>query len=235
MNSVRQNAPGLTAATALAAALSTLVACATAGTEGVGDDDSSGDGPDAGAGFVDAGGSFADAAGMIDASGTTDAAPASIDAAPTGTPDAAPASACPSGATCTGATVLGSVSGDTANQKLTASGHQSAWFRVRVTENFDDITGLTLRVGAKLTSPTGGADYDVFLYVSTGQDVLECSTTSGSTTSTGTVNNVHAEWGEGLFANGADDDRDVSIEVRPVSGTCTAGQPWQLEVEGNWP
>jgi hypothetical protein len=50
----------------------------------------------------------------------------------------------------------------------------------------------------------------------------------------GTTDTNRAEWGEGAIANGSDDSRHVSIEVRPVSGTCAPGQTWQLEVEGNW-
>jgi len=152
--------------------------------------------------------------------------------------DAAPAvdavsSVCPSAATCPTAMMLGSVSGDTANMKLSAMGHQSAWFRVRVTEDDSDVIGLTLRAAAKLTSPAT-VDFDVFVYVNTGSNVVECSTTVGTTTTTGTVNETRAEWGEGTIANGSDDGRDVSIEVRPISGTCAVGQTWQLEIEGNW-
>lgn len=165
---------------------------------------------------------------------------------PTPTPDAALIDApmmmidapsgvsCAGGLTCAGAQMLGSVSGDTGNAKLTASGYQSAWYRVRVTEDDSDVFGLTLRVGAKLTSPAG-AMFDVLVYVNTGSDVVECSTTVGSATTAGATKTIHAEWGEtGAFSNGSDDGRNVSIEVRPVSGTCAPNQTWQLEVEGNW-
>lgn len=140
---------------------------------------------------------------------------------------------CPSAATCQAAMSLGTVSGDTQNQKLSSMGHQSAWFRVRVTEDDSDIPGLTLRVGAKLTSPAT-ADYDVFVYLNAGSNVVECSTTVGTTTNNGTINETRAEWGEGAIPNGSDDGRDVSIEVRPISGNCSPQQPWQLEIEGNW-
>jgi hypothetical protein len=140
---------------------------------------------------------------------------------------------CASAATCPAAMMLGSVSGDTGNAKLGAMGHQSAWFRVRVTENDSDILGLTLRAAAKLTSPTG-SDFDVFVYVNTGSDVVECSTTIGTTTTNGTVNETRAEWGEGTIPNGSDDGRDISLEVRPISTSCAPDRMWQLEVEGNW-
>jgi hypothetical protein len=145
----------------------------------------------------------------------------------------APMNVCPSAATCQTAMTLGQVSGDTGNMKLTAMGYQSAWFRVRVTEDNNDIIGLTLRGSAKLTSPSA-ADFDVFVYVNAGSDVIECTTTTGTTTTNGTVNQVRAEWGEGTIPNGSNDSRHMSIEVRPISGTCAPNQMWQLEVEGNW-
>jgi hypothetical protein len=148
-------------------------------------------------------------------------------------PDAMPVDLCPSAATCQTALTLGTVSGDTGNAKLSAMGTQSAWFRVRVTENDNNAPGLTLRVGAKLTSPSA-VDFDVFVYVNVGSDVIECSTTVGTTTTTGTINEDRAEWGEGFVPNGSDDSRNVSIEVRPIAGSCSAAQQWQLDIEGNW-
>lgn len=148
--------------------------------------------------------------------------------------DAPSGSACASAMTCAGAQMLGTVSGDTGNAKLTASGYQSAWYRVRVTEDDSSVFGLTLRVGAKVTSPSG-AMFDVFVYLNTGSDVVECSSTVGTSTTAGSTKTVHAEWGEtGSFSNGSDDGRNASIEIRPVSGTCAPNQMWQLEVEGNW-
>src|SRR3954471_5816730 len=105
-------------------------------------------------------------------------------------PDAPSGSVCASAQTCTGAMMLGSVSGDTGNAKLTASGYQSAWYRVRVTEDDSDVFGLTLRVGANLTSPSG-AQFDVFVYLNTGSDVVQCTTTVGSSTTSGSTKTVH--------------------------------------------
>ena len=143
------------------------------------------------------------------------------------------ANACPSTDTCTGATMLGSVSGDTGNQKLTASGYRSAWYRVRVTEDDSGIAGVTLRVGANLTSPSG-LHFDTFVYLNSGSDAVECATTTGSTSTAGNVETVRAEWGEGAIANGSDDGRYVSIEVRPPASGCAPAQAWQLEIEGDW-
>lgn len=148
-------------------------------------------------------------------------------------PSDAMSSACPSTAMCSSAVPLGTVSGDSQNQKLLARGHQSAWFRVRVTEDDSDFPGVVLRVAAKLTSPPG-VMFDTFVYVNTGSDAVECSVTTGTKTNTGTTE-VRAEWGEGLIPNGNDDGRDVSIEVRPLSTNCSQNAMWQLEIEGNWP
>jgi hypothetical protein len=165
---------------------------------------------------------------------TVDAAPGTPDAEPPPpTPDAAPpGTPCTSNATCAAAQSLGMISGDSGSQKVNGSGYQSAWFRVRATEDDDGIFGLTLLVTATLTSPPG-ADFDVFMYVNTGSDSVECSATIGDHSSSGSTDSVTAEWGEGALANGAADDRDVSIEVRPVSGVCSPGATWTLQVAGN--
>src|SRR5688500_5915692 len=151
-----------------------------------------------------------DAAG-IDAAVKRDAA---IDAPP------GEQNVCPSAITCATAMSLGTVSGDTANMKLSMSGYQSAWFRVRVTEDDSDFPGLSLRMAAKVTSPAG-VQFDAFVYVNAGNDTVECSTTTGTKSNTGGVTQVRAEWGEGLAPNGSDDGRDVSIEVRPLGTNCS--------------
>ncbi|MDB4955758.1 MAG: hypothetical protein JWO36_3327 [Myxococcales bacterium] len=127
---------------------------------------------------------------------------------------------------------LGSISGDTGGAMVTASGYQAAWFRVRVTEDDSGVFGVKLSVTTRLTSPAN-SNYDVFVYVNTGSDVIECTTPSGTATTTGTTDALGLSWGEGTVANGNDDGRSVSIEVRPISGMCSAAQPWQLVVVGN--
>jgi hypothetical protein len=136
--------------------------------------------------------------------------------------------------TCQTATMLGNVSGDSNNQKLMASGHRGAWYRVRVTEDSSSIGGLSLRVAAKLTSPAS-PQFDVFVYVNSGSDQVECASTTGTVTTNGNTKQVRAEWGEGTISNGSDDSRNVSIEIRPLAASgCSGNAMWQLEVEGNW-
>jgi len=165
--------------------------------------------------------------GGIDAPVLRPDSPPAIDAAPD-----APASMCASSATCAAAMDLGSVSGDTGAGMITASGYQAAWYRVRVTEDDSSVIGAKLHVTARLTSPAG-TNYDVYLYVNEGSDVVECTTVSGSGTATGTLDSASISWGEGTISNGTDDSRNVSIEIRPVSGPCSASQPFQLLVLGN--
>jgi hypothetical protein len=161
-----------------------------------------------------------------DAAGKRDAA---IDA-----PNPDGPSTCPSAATCAGAMMLMDVSGDSGNTKRSASGYQSAWFRVRVTEDDEDIPGLTLRVASKLTFPAD-VGFETFVYVNAGSDVpSECAITTGTRATVGNVQTVKAEWGEGFVPNGVSDSRNVTVEVRPVGTNCSPSSMWQLEVEGNW-
>jgi len=97
-----------------------------------------------------------------------------------------------------------------------------------VTEDDSGVLGVKLSMTARLTSPSS-ADYDVFVYVNTGSDTVECTTPSG----TGTADEKYLLWGEGSISNGSDDGRTVSVEVRPVSGACTPSQPWQLVLIGD--
>jgi hypothetical protein len=140
---------------------------------------------------------------------------------------------CESTDTCVAAATLGAISGDTPSPAVTATGHTAAWFRVRVTENNDDAAGRTLRVEARLAVPAA-ADFDIFIYANVTADAVECATSVATASTTGTVKLVRASWGEGAIANGVNDGRDVSIEIRPIAGTCTAEQPWMLTVAGNW-
>jgi hypothetical protein len=192
------------------------------------------------AGCASAGSDTGGGNNAADASASLDAPTPLIDAAIADAPPIdpppmdAPLATCTGADTCQTATMLGTVSGDSGNIRLNGSGYQSAWYRVRVTEDDSDIFGLSLRVGATVTSSANAA-FDVFIYVNTGSDTIECSTTTGTKSVSGNVRQVRAEWGEGTFSNGSDDGRTVSIEVRPLATSgCSAADTWQLEVEGNW-
>jgi len=53
-------------------------------------------------------------------------------------------------------------------------------------------------------------------------------------TTSGTVKQVRASWGEDVVSDGETDSRDVSIEVVPRSAACSPAARWQLAIEGNW-
>jgi hypothetical protein len=141
--------------------------------------------------------------------------------------DAGSAATCQTSDTCATATKLGMVSGDTDSRTLTAQGNRAAWFRVRVTED-DPFSDGSMHVLATLTPPAG-EDFDVRVYVNAGTDVLECTNATGMATTSGTAKEVRASWQD--VSNDA--SRDVSIEVRPLSGSCSPTASWQLVIEGN--
>lgn len=140
--------------------------------------------------------------------------------------------ACASPNACSGATDLGSVSGDTGADVKNTDGSTSQWFKVRVTENDEGAIGKQLWMTATLVSPPG-ANFDLFVYVPN-SDTMECSTVSSHSTSTSSTDSAQVKFGEGgLIPNGSSDSRTVTIEVRHVSGTCNPSAKWTLKVEGN--
>jgi hypothetical protein len=141
---------------------------------------------------------------------------------------------CTSTDTCANVNLLGSVSGDTGNVKLMANGFSAAWLRIRVTEDDSSFGGRRLKIGLRLTSPSA-VGFDVVGYVNTGADTMECMTTLGTPVPNGNVDTLEMTWGELGGANGANDGRFVSIEIKPTSLGCTTSQLWALEIEGNPP
>jgi hypothetical protein len=146
-------------------------------------------------------------------------------------PPPPPPPTCDAPNTCVASTNLGSVSGDTGADMQSTQGTTSQWFQVRVSENDSSVFATSLRMKATLVSPAG-ANFDLYVYVP-GSDTIECSAVSASSTTTGS-DQASVEFGEsGTFSNGSNDDRTVTVEVRHVSGTCSAGAKWTLSVFGN--
>ena len=146
--------------------------------------------------------------------------------------DAPPQDLCTSSATCAAAMDLGSVSGDDVTSSVTASGYQSAWYKVRVTEDDSSPFANDLAILAQLTSPPG-TNYDVYVYVNTGSDVVECTTPTGSGTSTGTTDQARLTWGETGRSRTATmtaarsrsrcgRSRDRALRARRTSSSCSA-------------
>lgn len=159
------------------------------------------------------------------------AATAPLDAQPAG---ASPPVDCASADTCLAAPLLGTVSGDTDHQVLTATGSRAAWYRVRATENDSTLTGRKMRIVARLASPASAA-FDVRIYLNAAMDAVECATPIGGSATICDLKVAVANWGEDAFPNFVEDGRDVAIEIRPISGTCVATARWELTVEGNPP
>lgn len=169
-----------------------------------------------------------DDAGTGDDGGSSDAGTDSGGPPP---PPPPPPPTCNAPNTCPTSVSLGSVSGDTGSDMQTTQGTTSQWFTLRVSENDSSIFANSLEMKATLVSPAG-ANFDLYVYVP-GSDTLECSAVSASSTTTGT-DEAGVEFGEsGTFSNGNNDDRTVTVEVRHVSGTCSAGSKWTLTLFGN--
>jgi hypothetical protein len=192
---------------------------------GTGAGDDSGDPPEG-----DAGGDTATSTFDANPGPGFDAAP--VDAAPD--PGDGSSAACTAPDTCLTADNLPSVSGDTSSASQSATGFTSKWLMVTFTEDDSSPIGQPMNAHVTLTSPPG-ANFDLFLYVNTGGSATDraCSTVSASSTNATGVDNASFSWGEGTVANGSDDTRIVSIEVRFISGACAPGSKWTLSVSGN--
>ncbi len=149
-----------------------------------------------------------------------------------GTPDSGTTVSCNAPNTCTGATKLGNVSGDTGSDVQTASGTTSEWFTVRVTEDDTGLFATRLALTATLTSPPG-SNFDLFFYVPS-TDTVECSAVSQQSAKTSGPDTASVQFGEtGAFFDNVDDSRTVTVEVRHVSGNCDPAQKWTLTLNGN--
>lgn len=122
---------------------------------------------------------------------------------------------------CTGATDLGTISGDLGGDVQSRSGHGEQWFKVFVSETNNNT--VDLRASVSLSSPAG-TDYDLFVYA----DTCGTSAIGSSTLGPGVLDHVGVQWADNFFG---DDGRTLFIEVRLQSGnTC---DNWTLTVSGN--
>ncbi|HOD23394.1 MAG TPA: hypothetical protein PKK83_13940 [Polyangiaceae bacterium] len=113
------------------------------------------------------------------------------------------------------------------------TGATSEWLRVRVLEANESVVGQKLKVTITL-QPANQTNFDLFVFVNKGSDVIECSDLAGSSMETlSKPDTVSVSWGEGSVANGDDDHRWVSIEVRHKTGECDTTKKWTLTVKGN--
>ena len=142
--------------------------------------------------------------------------------------------ACTSPNTCQAATSLGTMSGDTSGSDLSSQGDTAEWFVADIIENDSSPLGVPMKLKVTLTSPPG-MNFDLYVYLGGSVNAIECTSVKASSTNgVGQTDTVSLEWGEtGALANGVDDSRHVSVEVRYVSGTCDPSSKWSLDLHGH--
>ena len=136
---------------------------------------------------------------------------------------------------CTAATSLGSVSGDTGSGVKTATGNNSQFLQVTVTE--DDSSLLSSKdPKVRITLTSTGGNFDLYTYLGPSKGDgggIECSTIKASSTNPASSDDLVAlTWNDNRPIGGHDDTRVVSIEVRATMPSCE-GASWSLKVEGN--
>jgi hypothetical protein len=203
--------------------LAVVLACVACGTDGLLQGD----------GFVPNGTlPIAPASNRLDAGGGCDGA--GCDAS---VPDSAPVKTVPDGATppsntCQTARDIGTLSGDTGAQTLTANGTCSEWISLRATEDNSGAIGAPMKV--KLTLQSHGHNFDLYAYFNAVRDVVSCDSPAAKSETLGTVDEViPLMWGEGSVANGSDDSRTIRLAIQSGDGPCPAGSGWTLKAEGN--
>jgi hypothetical protein len=142
------------------------------------------------------------------------------------------AATCKTSVTCATATTLTAIGGDRAGaSSSSATGYQAAWYSIRLNETDASPFADPMSIKTTLTSPSGTV-FDLLIYVDTGNDVVDCTTPTGSVTTSGTSETSDIKWGEsGTFANGANDSRTVSIQISPPSGSgCSPSETWSLSI-----
>jgi hypothetical protein len=140
---------------------------------------------------------------------------------------------CPELNTCATATGLGTLAGDETNPgNVTASGTGQQFFSARITENNHSPLGEALELKTTLAVPAG-SDFDLYVYVDTQTDVSPCPLlpAQASANGPGTQEETILTWGDGITGSGADDSRDVVVEVR-FGGFACEGE-WNLTLQGN--
>lgn len=178
-----------------------------------------------------------DSASSVDTgSSTTDSggSPTDTGSSTTDTGSGTPCSKLGSSECASSFTDLGSVSGDKGSGTKTASGSDSQWFHVLVSEDDSSLfSSVDLKVRVTL-SPTKG-NFDLYLYQGKAAGDgggVECTTpTSFSTNATGD-DVASLKWSDNRPIGGFDDTRTISIEVRATDAICTDAS-WSLLVEGN--
>lgn len=155
-----------------------------------------------------------------------------FDAPTTATDGGAPTTSCSTTITCASPTTLTGIGGDeTGASSSSASGYQATWLSIRVSETDNGPFGDPMSMQATLTSPSGTM-FDLQVYVPGDASSTDCTSPTGTVTTSGDTETWSLEWGEtGTFANGTDDSRTISIQVSPRSGNqCSSNATWSLSI-----
>jgi hypothetical protein len=186
---------------------------------------------------TDSGSSSADDTGTsaADSESPKDSGSAPIDsgAPPTDSSSGTPCSTL-TAADCTSASSIGSVSGDTGSGVKTATGTDSKFVRVTVTED-DSAVFSSKDPKARITLKSTGGNFDLYVYLGPSKGDgggVECTTLKASATEPAADDVVSIAWNDNRPIGGHDDTRVVTIEVRATMPSC-AGASWTLTVEGN--
>lgn len=135
---------------------------------------------------------------------------------------------------CTSATNLGSMSGDGGSGVKTATGTDSKFLRVTLSED-DSSLFSSKDLRARITLTSTGGNFDLFVYMGATKGDgggLECSTVKSSSTSATGSDAVSLSWNDNRPVGGHDDTRVLTVEVRATMAKCD-GASWDLRVEGN--
>jgi len=138
---------------------------------------------------------------------------------------------CSNALTCPMASSIGSIAGDQGADLVNTSGSEPTWVTFQVAELDEDIVGVAMSFTVTLTSPAG-ADFDLYVYRGVEGGVTGCGGFLEQSTGAG-VDTVSMLWGEGLVANGLDDDVWVAVEIVAKNDMCVPPQEWTLVAEGN--
>lgn len=127
--------------------------------------------------------------------------------------------------TCTAATEIEAIDGDTGSDVRTLNGITSKWFKLRINEGSNLINDLSYVVTLK--SPPG-MDFDLYEYVGDGA-ATNCL--GSAIHAMGDPESVSDAWSDSI---GTDNGRWISLEVRYISGSaCGADAKWTLTAEGH--
>jgi hypothetical protein len=148
-------------------------------------------------------------------------------------PDDTPTTPSAPTTTCNKPHDLGSIAGDDDGSTVTAQGDCTEWVRIRALETKTGPLANPMKLTATLISPPG-VDFNLYAYVDTDTDTLECTTvTEKSEAPASRSDVVHLQWGESWVANDSDDSRTVSLQIVAKDPASCGKGTWALLLEGN--